>query len=393
MQYIDLLWFVVGLVLFVPTSYFCLQIVMAFFHAPVTAASTTATPSLAILVPAHNESNGIGVTLKSLLAQVDLPASIIVIADNCTDDTADVARQYGVTVIERQDDLKRGKGFALDFGMQYLKSTLQSPEIVMIVDADCWVGPHAIPTLAQTAREHQRPVQALYLMVSPDASALKTRLAEFAWVIKNQVRPLGLRVMQGPCQLMGTGMAFPWAFISNADLANGHLVEDMKLGLDAANDGHAPVFCHEALVKSAFAANEAGADSQRTRWEHGHISMIFNTGLPLVLKGLRTRNAELVAMALDICIPPLALLVMCLSAYILISALLAVFGYAGSLVLGGTMFVFLFLAVMAAWAKFGRHAIPLWMLAYAPLYALRKIPLYLKYLVKRQVEWVRSQRD
>jgi len=393
MQYIDLLWFVVGLVLFVPTSYFCLQIVMAFFHAPVTAASTTATPSLAILVPAHNESNGIGVTLKSLLAQVDLPASIIVIADNCTDDTADVARQYGVTVIERQDDLKRGKGFALDFGMQYLKSTLQSPEIVMIVDADCWVGPHAIPTLAQTAREHQRPVQALYLMVSPDASALKTRLAEFAWVIKNQVRPLGLRVMQGPCQLMGTGMAFPWAFISNADLANGHLVEDMKLGLDAANDGHAPVFCHEALVKSAFAANEAGADSQRTRWEHGHISMIFNTGLPLVWKGLRTRNAELVAMALDICIPPLALLVMCLSAYILISALLAVFGYAGSLVLGGAMFVFLFLAVMAAWAKFGRHAIPLWMLAYAPLYALRKIPLYLKYLVKRQVEWVRSQRD
>ena len=230
-------------------------------------------------------------------------------------------------------------------------------------------------------------------MMSPDASALKTRLAEFAWVIKNQVRPLGLHVMQGPCQLMGTGMAFPWAFISNADLANGHLVEDMKLGLDAANDGHAPVFCHEALVKSAFAANEAGADSQRTRWEHGHISMIFNTGLPLVWKGLRTRNAELMAMALDICIPPLALLVMCLSAYILISALLAVLGYAGSLVLGGTMFVLLFLAVMAAWAKFGRHAIPLWMLAYAPLYALRKIPLYLKYLVKRQVEWVRSQRD
>lgn len=393
MQYIDFIWFLVGIVLFVPTSYFCLQIAMAFFHVNETSALSNTTPSLAILVPAHNESNGIGVTLKSLLAQVDLPQSIIVIADNCTDDTADVARQYGVTVIERHNDLKRGKGFALDHGMQYLKSMLQPPEIVMIVDADCWVGPDAIPRLAHTAKARQRPVQALYLMVSPDAGALKTRLAEFAWVIKNQVRPLGLRVMQGPCQLMGTGMAFPWTFISMADLANGHLVEDMKLGLDAANDGHAPIFCHEALVKSAFAANEAGADSQRTRWEHGHISMIFNTGLPLVLKGLRTRNAELVAMALDICIPPLALLVMCLGAYILISALIAAFGYAGSLVLGATMFVLLFLAVMAAWARFGRQAIPLWMLAYAPFYALRKIPLYLKFLVKRQVEWVRSQRD
>lgn len=352
-----------------------------------------ATPSLAILVPAHNESNGIGVTLKSLLAQVTIPESIIVIADNCTDDTAQVARQYGVSVIERHDDVKRGKGFALDYGMQYLKNTVQPPEIVMIVDADCWVGHNAIPTLAQTAMVRQRPVQALYLMVSPDAGALKTRLAEFAWVVKNQVRPLGLRVMQGPCQLMGTGMAFPWAFISKADLANGHLVEDMKLGLDAANDGHVPIFCHEALIKSAFATNEAGADSQRTRWEHGHISMIFNTGLPLVLKGLLTRNAELVAMALDICIPPLALLVMFLGGYIVIAAIIALFGYAGSLVLGGAMLVLLIFAVMAAWAKFGRHAIPLWMLAYAPFYALKKIPLYLKFLVKRQVEWVRSQRD
>ncbi|MCB4811352.1 glycosyltransferase family 2 protein [Methylovorus menthalis] len=393
MQYIDLIWFVVGVVLFVPTSYFCLQIAMAFFYSKQTSDMHAATPSLAILVPAHNESNGIGVTLKSLLAQVTIPESIIVIADNCTDDTAQVARQYGVSVIERHDDVKRGKGFAMDYGMQYLKTTVQPPEIVMIVDADCWVGPNAIPTLAQTAMVRQRPVQALYLMVSPEAGALKTRLAEFAWVVKNQVRPLGLRVMQGPCQLMGTGMAFPWAFISKADLANGHLVEDMKLGLDAANDGHAPIFCHEALVKSAFATNEAGADSQRTRWEHGHISMIFNTGLPLVLKGLLTRNAELVAMALDICIPPLALLVMFLGGYIVIAAIIALFGYAGSLVLGGAMLVLLIFAVMAAWAKFGRHAIPLWMLAYAPFYALKKIPLYLKFLVKRQVEWVRSQRD
>ena len=393
MPYIDLFWFLAGVILFVPTCYFCLQIVMAFFRSEEDTLSSIAIPSLAILVPAHNESNGIGVTLKSLLAQVNEPISIVVIADNCTDDTAEIARQYGVTVIERQDALKRGKGFALDYGMRYLKSLATPPEVVLIVDADCWVGDDAIPTLAKQAYTCQRPVQALYLMVSPDTSTLKTRLAEFAWLVKNQVRPLGLRAMQGPCQLMGTGMAFPWTFIADADLANGHLVEDMKLGLDAANSGHAPIFCHAALVKSAFATNAAGADSQRTRWEHGHMSMILHTGIPLLLKGLRTRNAELAAMALDICIPPLALLVMMLGAYMLLGGVIALTGYGSALLLGITMLGMVFIAVLAAWAGFGRKTIPFWMLAYAPFYALKKIPLYLKFLVKRQVEWVRSQRD
>lgn len=75
-----------------------------------------------ILVPAHNESVGIKTTLETLLPQINSPENIIVIADNCIDDTAAIARQYGVTVLERQDTQRRGKGYALDYSLQFFSS-------------------------------------------------------------------------------------------------------------------------------------------------------------------------------------------------------------------------------------------------------------------------------
>jgi hypothetical protein len=59
---------------------------------------------------------------------------------------------------------------------------------------------------------------------------LKSKVSEFAWCVKNLVRPLGYSNLGCPCQLMGTGMAFKWSTLSKADLANGNIVEDMKLG-------------------------------------------------------------------------------------------------------------------------------------------------------------------
>jgi hypothetical protein len=91
----------------------------------------------------------------------------------------------------------------------------------------------------------RRPVQSLYLMTAPCESAINHQVAEFAWRLKNQVRPLGLRALGLPCQLMGTGMAFPWDIIRSAELASGFIVEDLKLGLDLADAGHPPVFCPE----------------------------------------------------------------------------------------------------------------------------------------------------
>ena len=100
-------------------------------------------------------------------------------------------------------------------------------------------------------------------MTAPDQSTINYQMAEFAWRVKNWVRPLGLSALGLPCQLMGTGMAFPWAVIRSAKLASGQIVEDLNLGLDLAMAGSPPIFCPSAQVTSRFPISAAAAERQR----------------------------------------------------------------------------------------------------------------------------------
>jgi cellulose synthase/poly-beta-1,6-N-acetylglucosamine synthase-like glycosyltransferase len=355
-------------------------------------ASAGRRPSIAVLVPAHDEAAGIGATLGAVLAQLQPGDRLLVVADNCSDDTSAAATAAGAEAIVRCDAVRRGKGYALDFGVRHL--ALAPPEIVIIIDADCLPGAGALGLLAYRSLAAQRPVQALYLMRSPAGASLKTKVAEFAWTVKNFTRALGFQRAGLPCQLMGAGMAFPWSLIAQAELASGHIVEDLKLGLDFARKGQAPLFCPEALVTSVFPANPQGVQSQRTRWEHGHLAMMLKEGPPLLLESVRSGNRDLLALTLDMCVPPLALLTLLALVVCMAGMLLwAVTGDALPWSLALIHPAILGLAVLLAWARFGRAILSLRDLAYAPLYALWKIPLYLKFLVRRQVDWVRSHRD
>ena len=138
----------------------------------------------------------------------------------------------------------------MDFGLKHLSQ--DPPAIVIVIDADCRIAEGTIDQLAATCAATHRPVQALNLMTAPDESPINYRVAEFAWRVKNWVRPSGLNALNLPCQLMGTGMAFPWELIRSADLAHGSIVEDVKLGLDLAQAGSPPLFCPSAEVKSHF---------------------------------------------------------------------------------------------------------------------------------------------
>ncbi|MCA9260330.1 MAG: glycosyltransferase, partial [Planctomycetales bacterium] len=96
-------------------------------------------PQIAVLIPAHNEEQAIGDTVRSVAAQLEEVDRLIVIADNCTDATAACARAAGAEVWERQDDLRRGKGYAILFAHERLRE--QPPEVVVSVDADCQPEP------------------------------------------------------------------------------------------------------------------------------------------------------------------------------------------------------------------------------------------------------------
>jgi glycosyltransferase involved in cell wall biosynthesis len=347
---------------------------------------------IAVLMPAHNESGMIASALRSIRPQLLATDRLLVVADNCSDDTAAIATAEGAEVIERYDSARRGKGYALDFGVRYLESA--APDIVLIVDADCQVSQGSIDVLSRLCTTTNRPVQAAYLMHAGRDAKPNMRMAEFAWLVKNLVRPAGLHRLGLPCQLMGTGMAFPRQSLSAATLATGHIVEDLKLGLDLARARTPPVFCAQALVTSDFPTSVRGIQTQRTRWEHGHLSVILNEAPLLLLEALKTRDLNLLAVALDLCVPPLALLVLAVSALWTVSALdyflaRAVFPLAAATIAAMQIAA----SVVLSWAVYGRQIISWSDLLLGFIYPLRKIPVYFGFVFARQMEWVRSKRD
>lgn len=401
---------------------------------PGTGVTGSAAPTTAILVPAHNESAGIGRTLQAIRdEQARMPghATLWVVADNCTDDTAERARSLGARVVERHDDANRGKGHALDAGVRAIGAESAVPDQIVIIDADCVPAPGFIEALTRCSHELQRPVQGRYLMTNSPATALvtpswsiddsaagrtsaidspagaqpataprplpsigpKQRVSEFAFRLKNWARPLGLESMGWPVPLQGTGMAIPWAQIRDLPLASSNIVEDMAMGIALTGRGTAPHFMTGTLIASEFPTTDAGREKQRRRWEHGHMQTILIAVPALLAAALRARRLNPVRMALDLSIPPLSLLV---ALQVGVWAVTGLTGLAtGSIVpwlLASATLVLTALALTLAWKQFGRDLLPPHELSALLRYALGKLPLYAGYARARHQEWNRGER-
>lgn len=358
-------------------------------------ASTTALGddiTLAVLIPAYNEALGIQQTIDGLLPQLRQQDRLIVIADNCTDDTATVARAAGATVVERSNLDLRGKGYALDFALSQLKNA--PPQVVIFMDADCQAEPGSVALLANQALTSRRPVQANYLLEQPATTGLKSAISAFAVKVKNFVRPLGLSQMGAPCLLTGTGIALPWETAIAVSVASGHIVEDMKWGLDLALAGHAPTFLPTAKVISRLPSEDQAAKVQRTRWEHGHLQILTSYTPKLLWQSLRQGRVELLALALELVILPLSLLVMVWAGLAGVTGLLALTtGIGLPFQIAAIAGLALLLAIGLAWYRYGQADLSLRQMVMLPLYILWKIPLYVAFLIRPEKQWIRTQRD
>jgi cellulose synthase/poly-beta-1,6-N-acetylglucosamine synthase-like glycosyltransferase len=405
---------ILAAVLSIPVLVLTCQIVAAPIRSRVTAGSISictlgaAAPRVVVIIPAHDESAGITKTLASVTAQLGPDDKVLVVADNCSDDTAAVARAIGALVVERIESTQRGKGYALEYGRRHLAAQEESPDVVVIIDADCLIAPNSLKSLARAAFESGRPAQALYLMHAPAGAGLKSRVAEFAWLVRNQVRPLAWHRFGWPCQLMGTGMAFPWSMLSSVDLGSGAIVEDMELGIVLAQAGMAPVFCPEALVWSEFPTSDRALAIQRMRWEHGHLHMLLSRGPRMLGQAVLTADKMLAAMSLDLLVPPiisLTLMVMGasgLSAVVSVAVKLmtglapadAIYVVASRvLVAHVNLMILLFFSITLAWYRHGRHLLSAANCLSLPAYVLVKLPMYILFLRgKRVLEWVRTER-
>ena len=351
-------------------------------------------PKVTVLVPAHNEELVISATISSIKQQLGDTGHLIVIADNCTDNTAQIVRDMDVELLERVNLDARGKGYALDYGVRHISQAGALPDVLIIIDADCLIDDGALSKIAEKCVQMNRPVQALYLMHSKGVVSLKQKIAEFAWLVKNLVRPLGALRLGFPCQIMGTGMAFPWKLLKDVNLANDNIVEDMKLGIDFTLLGYPPVFFPDAKVTSFFPENTEGVNSQRTRWEHGHLSMILKEGPGLLFEGLKKWNFPMISLAIDLMIPPLALLALILILLPIIAALSFIWSGSLSAFVWSSFILCLFvISILLAWFHFGRSILTVKEMLSIPMYIFSKLPLYFRFITNRQKSWKRTSRD
>lgn len=348
--------------------------------------------NVCVLIPAHNEAVCIESTLFSVQRASTMNEKILVVADNCTDNTADIARLNGTTVIERFDLQNRGKGYALDFGFKYLKAN--PPDVVIVIDADCTVHPGTIERLAAMAVSTNRPVQATNLLKAPEHFTPRHAVSTLAFLVKNLVRQRGCSRLGVPALLTGTGMAFPWSLITKVGFASGNIAEDKQIGLDIALAGYAPIFCEDALVTGYFPKHKQAGNAQRTRWVHGHLQTLLTQIPKLFLAAIRQKRFDLIAIALDLLVLPISLLVMlCLFSFSLalsISTLLNI--WLPTLILGieGLCII---IAITSAWFKFGHTTLPARSLLTIPFYMIWNLGIYLSFLLKPQKIWVRTERD
>lgn len=346
-----------------------------------------ARPGFTVLMPAHDEAGGIAAAVRSVKEQLGEGDRLLVVADNCSDDTAHIARTLGADVIERFDPSLRGKGYALEFGRAFLRG--QPGEIVIIVDADCLAESGALARLAASAATHDAVVQGAYLMAPPADASARVRISCFAFLIKNLVRQRALRRLGGPALLQGSGMAFPRRIFDTVEWRAASLVEDLDMGLDLLLAGERVIFEDDALFVSA-ASSEKGTAGQRRRWEHG---MLHSMGryVPALLGRAIGGHGRLALVAFDLMVPPTVMLLA--GALFLLAVGTAVQGASLPVLLLAFALALLCLGLARAWRAEGRDIFPLRSLAQIPAYMLWKLPIAAQFLVRREKQWIRTERE
>ncbi|MEQ8178560.1 MAG: glycosyltransferase family 2 protein [Amphiplicatus sp.] len=387
---LDLAFLVPAFAVFVLAGFFALEIAGAFLRARSLSADAKEAGPIAVIIPAHDEEASIAATLAGVKAQLRPGDRLIVVADNCTDATADIAAAAGAEALVRIDPDRRGKGYALQFALEALREA--PPSVIVFIDADCRLEADALASVAGAAEATGRPAQALYLMRAPESAGPQRKVSAFAWLLMNEVRMGGLFTLFDVCRLTGSGMALPWDIAKDLDLASGEIVEDLALSARLAETA-APVFVRDALVTSDFPSAEESAAKQHARWEHGSLRLALRRAPSMLGRGFARGDLRLVAAALDLAIPPLtvfAALILAVSAACLVPLL---WGSTAPLALSLSALALLLAATFAAWARFGRGALPASALGAAGLYILGKLRIYGREGRASSQRWTRTKRD
>jgi cellulose synthase/poly-beta-1,6-N-acetylglucosamine synthase-like glycosyltransferase len=264
-------------------------------HAP----SSTTRQQFVILIPAPNEADGLLATLRSC-RQLDYPPQqyqVIVIADNCQDATAQVARSEGVTCWERHVPEQAGKGQAIAWALERLQH--EPYDACLVLDADCRLTPSSLAIADYYLTRGDAVLQLNHCVTNPDDSSISYAAAvgrtleyDFFFAPKSRLR---LAVM-----LVGTGMIFRRELLERVPWRATSCAEDTEYTARLAENRQRVRFISNAHVLISAASSLEELLVQRRRWAAGNIAMGRRRILPLLARAVSQRNLLLADFAVTL---------------------------------------------------------------------------------------------
>ena len=350
----------------------------------------------AVVVPAHDEESSIAETVQSLRSVWYPPSrfDVAVIADNCSDRTAERARAEGAVVLERTSAEERGKGYALQWAFGRLLQ--EGYEAFVVCDADTVVSRNLLievngalerGAMACQCNDQVRP--------SPDSWSAEATRAGF--LLYNYVRPLGRSMFGGSAGLRGNGMAFaadtlrqiPWQAFSRA--------EDLEYGLVLLLNGIRVWFVPDAHVLATMPTDARNAESQRARWESGRFPIVRRFAWPLLNGAIREGSFRLLDAWIDLLTPPFVNVMTWVAGMIALNAVLWAFGVTQTplfILLWGAVALMGLFHALVGFAAAGTLGDVMGLLRHVPRYATWKIGLYLRLFTGGDTSrWVRTTRE
>lgn len=386
------LWLILGLLLAFLTAPGCVELLLLTIGGAFPARRFRRDPGdgprrLAVVIPAYNEEQGIADCVASVLAceTGDANVSVVVVADNCEDATADKAREASARVMERVDENLRGKGYALTFAFDQLLE--EGVEAILVIDGDTRVAPNLIAEFRRAFADGADGAQCRYYAGNPDAS-LRARLMNVSLMAFNILRSRGRDRWRLSVGLLGNGMGFTRETLLAVPFDATSVVEDLEFHIRLVRERRPVRFVDTTSVWADVPAASGAATEQRARWEGGRFRMMADHAPSLVREVIARGRGRLIEPLFELLLLPLSfhVLLLCLTLAVpcAITRLYAALGL-------GLVGVHVLVGIAVG----GGGLKDIAALLTAPFYIVWKLMIVraLARRSRRDAEWVRTERE
>ncbi len=250
--------------------------------------------TFAIIVAAHNEEQVIRHLIENLQV-LKYPRElydIFVVADNCTDSTAKIARSAGAIVHERFNLEERGKGYAMEWMFSKLFKLQRNYDGVVVFDADNLVHENFLLEMNNRLCKGEKVIQGYLDAKNPDDTWISGTFAISFWVV-NHIWHLAKYNIGLSSVLGGTGMCISTEVLRKFGWGATCLTEDMEFTMKVLLKGIPTTWAHDAIVYDEKPLTFAQAWKQRKRWAQGHFDIAGRYIPSMLIEGIKQRDIRI----------------------------------------------------------------------------------------------------